>query len=559
MTTHTGLRLPGPLRYAVPISPNLDQHVQWHDESAGRVRAPASGPRTDTVPVPESPRLRAGARLRSFGDDWYHRLHVRPARLDLGNLLARQTRQVEIWNAHFTDQALTGLDASGTDGLIASGIVVPSAFAPLQSRWFTLEIDTAGPATIDARYVFHFASADVALVVVGRRVVVFGLRPNWREPLRESLEWLTDVLVADDGSEQRVRLREAPRRTFEWLASAEGRDMRLLDNLLWGWQGRVYCLPVWTDRWDLPAALPAGSAGITVPTAYADYHAGGLAILWRSPREYEAVEVLAVESGGITLARQTEAEWAAGTRVYPARLARLPAEQSVTRHTGRLAEVLLTFEVADPDGGPVVDAGPVYLGYPVLTTPCETSDPPDDQYVRRLLAFDHPTGRPVYADRATYPAVTQGYRWRVGTRAAIQAHRAWLGARAGRLVPCWAATWRQDFVQTRTLGAAAVTLAVQADGYRDLVAAHPARRHLLLRHRDGTVYCRRIVGAAELTADEDTLTLDSPIGREVAPGDLVMIAYLHLVRLAADRVELTWHTDALVETAVGLTALPSPP
>ena len=38
--------------------------------------------------------------------------------------------------------------------------------------------------------------------------------PNWNSPIKETLEWLTDVLQSPSGAEQRRALRLAPRRSF---------------------------------------------------------------------------------------------------------------------------------------------------------------------------------------------------------------------------------------------------------------------------------------------------------------------------------------------------------
>lgn len=41
-----------------------------------------------------------GELVGSFQDDLYNRIHITPARLDLGNIVSTQTAPVTIWNAY---------------------------------------------------------------------------------------------------------------------------------------------------------------------------------------------------------------------------------------------------------------------------------------------------------------------------------------------------------------------------------------------------------------------------------------------------------------------------
>ena len=52
---------------------------------------------------------------------------------------------------------------------------------------------------IEASCTFQFPDEAPTLSISGRRVVVFGLKPNWADGWLERLMWATDVLTARDG------------------------------------------------------------------------------------------------------------------------------------------------------------------------------------------------------------------------------------------------------------------------------------------------------------------------------------------------------------------------
>lgn len=72
-------------------------------------------------------------------------------------------------------------------------------------------------------------------------------KPNTASPLRERLEWLTDLQTARSGAERRLALRAAPRRVFTIEALLTAAERLLLTSSLdytlpayWGWPAGDY-------------------------------------------------------------------------------------------------------------------------------------------------------------------------------------------------------------------------------------------------------------------------------------------------------------------------------
>lgn len=563
MPTFPGFILPSSARQEPPTwsrSPELSECVPVtfpFDSSASSVVR--SGTRLDTQPVDELQLGLAGALLPAFGADWYHRIHILPSTIDLGNLVSPVERVLEVWNARFDAQMLNAIDEPGTDGLLLSGQPAPPlAFGPLQSRLYTLAASTLGAPVIDAAYRFVFSGGLTALLVVtGRRLVVFGMRPDWSQGITERLEWLTEVLEAYDGTEQRVRLRHLPRRSFEYEFLIEGRDAQVLDHLLFAWGARIYCLPVWTDISILAGEAAIGSTALTVQDVInSDYHAGGLAVLWLSNTRHEAVEILSIAGNTLTLKLPLAKSWPAGTRVFPARFARLDGEVAIARPTDTIAVGRCRFSIEDITAPAVADYGPEYQGYRVFDWRPDRSTDIEDMWRRKLSVIDYGTGVRAFDDESGAPLIGRTLTWLLTDRSKVTAFRGWLAARAGRANPCWLPTFESDLEVTRTVAATDAGIIVRNVGYARYIAANPLRRDIRLLTTAGTFY-RRITGANEVSESEELLSLDEPLYVTLEPEQILQVSYLELARLDQDAVELHWETDTAARVQLSTRTLRS--
>lgn len=508
-------------------------------------------------PVSTTPSAHTGYIATSFYDDYYNRIHIAPRTIDIGNLLNVQTRQATIWNAYLTPQALSSVTESGTEGINESGITAPTTFAPIEERTIQITVDTNGPATINAHYTFHFPAESPVLTVTGRRVVVFGYAPNWSEPVRERMQWATDVLVTQSGIEQRVGLRAVPRRTLEYALLTQDRHASArLETILLGWQARIYALPVWTERQDLAAALPAGSTVVPCATSNREFSPDGLATLWRGHDQHEAVEVASVGASSITLKRGTTQAWPAGTRLYPVRLARLPQRQPLRRETDQLLSGMVSFDLVDHPGFQPMDSGDSYAGYRVYAGRINWSDPVEVETVRQLAVLDYTTGAPWVDDLSGLATILKSWHWTFGSRAEIVAFRQWLAARDGRRVPFWSVSQGDDLEVAAPIGSSDMSVTVRNIGYARYIDGRADRRHLVLTTRAGMRYYRAITAASEIDADTESLAIDAPLGATLQIGDIASLRFLHLTRLESDEIEIEWHTLDVATCSATLRSLP---
>lgn len=542
------------------LTGDLDDYAAtWIGTLAYWASVPSPGAQllTTNYPVSTAPAAKSGAIARSYYDDYYNRVHVIPGTLDIGNLLSVQIRSVSVWNAWITPQALSAINETATTGLTESGIVAPTTFAPLEERAYSITVDTAGPAAIDALYTFVFPTESPTLAVTGRRVVVFGHPPNWAARVTEKLAWLTDVLIAQGGIEQRVGLRDAPRRALAYeLATLSRHQTNLLETMLLGWQSRLWAVPVWTERQDLAADLAIGSITIPCATASYEFAADGLALLWAAHDQHEAVEVLSVGGSSLTLKSATVAAWPAGTRLYPIRLGRMPARQKLTRETGHHVTGSVEFAFDDNPALAAVDSGTLYSGYYVYAGRTNWADPTEAEFVRQLDEIDYETGHAWVDDLSGLAAIVKSWHWLFKSRAEIVAFRGWLAARAGRRVPFWSISQAVDMEVIAPIGASDTAITIRNIGYQRFLDGRADRHHLAIRTTSGTLYYRMITGSTEIDAASEDLAIDSALGVLLNPADIESVRFMHLTRLETDAIEIDWHHLGVAECSTLLRSLP---
>ncbi len=491
-----------------------------------------------------------GVSVPTFRGDFYNRIHISPAALNLGNLVSEQERRVAVWNAFLTPQTLIDTPMEGGEGIeVTAPGALPLVFRPLQEREWILQISTDGPAIVGAVWTFQFAGLDAQVVTItGDRIVPWSFAPDWKDGILERLSWLTDVMASPTRAEQRRALRLSPTRSFEVRSLLEGSERSNFDLAVYSWGGRTWAMPVWPDIVWLRAAVSLGATAIACDTAGRDFADGGLALLraaaMENTRLYEVVEIDTVGPAGVTLARPTLQAWSRGSRLYPLRLAELTYQPQVRRMSDTTVEARYRFELVEPADWPAVMPTTMYRGWPVLEQAPEESEQLSADWERAQLVLESPTGFGRRTDTAATPATLQQHRWLLGGREAQGAYRSLLYALQGRLKSMWVPTFSSDLVAAAVIGAASTTIDIANVDYARFGAKRVGRRDIRIELHDGSAFHRRIDAATVIDFDTERLAIDAPLGVEVTPGRIRRISFLALCRLNVDSVEIQHSTDA---------------
>ena len=538
------------------ISTNLDNGLPWPPSwdaylSSGQTSSQVNS----TQPIDEPALSKLGVDGWGPNSTFYNRLIIDPAELDMGNLLTNQTRQIGVWNGFLSNKNLEAFQQFNSEGIaVTEPVATPYVMRPLEQLNYILSISTDGPPVIDATYTWTVDGVDYSAHAIGRRVVIWPYGPSWDSPVTETLSWLTNVLRSYDGSEQRRGLRTKPRRSFSYNFKTFRHESSRMENLLWGWQNRMYALPVWTDKAKLTSAQVAGDSLINLDTATFSFSTGGLAIMYLNNKVMEVIEIEAISSGTLSLVRPLESDWPKGAIVMPVVLGHLPTNVPLMRFTSQAVVGTLTFTL-DPATNdsyiPAQEPVVVYDGLEVITRQPNWKNSLSNGFDYMFDQLDQQTGAITWDSNEDFPRITRQYSWLLNGRQKIEDFRAMLGRRLGMRNAVYVPTWHDDFKVTRDMGAGDIGLTVLDNEFRLMVGADPARNHIMIRLKNGDIFYREILGVST-DGEDSVLILDSALDQAVAKDEFKSVHLLMRSRLATDQVNLVWRSGRVVEVDTSL-------
>jgi hypothetical protein len=494
----------------------------------------------------------SGAVVSSFKDDFYFRIHISPAVVDLGNILGEIEQTVIVWNAYFTGKQCSALDSENGDEIELTGESAPFTLLPLEEALYEAVIGTAGSASFETSYTWTFPDGEtVSVVFTGTRLALFSYPPN--RPWSEFLAWLTNIMTGHDGSEQRASARQAPRQYFQFDCQVGGAAaISKIDAKIHARHPYAWGLPIWGEQTLHTGTLSAAAESISISTAYADYRPGGLAAIWQSPDLFEVVSIDQVNELSLDLERPLNYTWTGRKLIMPVRVAIVDGEVVRSDRDPALATVSAEFQVIDN----IMLSGYVpedtYKGLPVLLSPSLfQGNAIPGKYTRKVNIIDFNTGTIQVDSWHTYDAFETARRSVFHNKAAVWNYRLFLHEMAGRRNLCWIPTRRNDLVLAADAGAADVNLTINSIGYaQNFGSDHALKNHLAFIRPDGTAEYRQITGASEGDPGEEIITIDSVLGETVTNAKF-KLSLMARHRQVSDRIEIQWIGPGRAESTTG--------
>ena len=504
----------------------------------------AQGPRNPFRITPANLWAIPGQQAPNFFDDFYNRIHVLPLKIDLQTIASSQTREVSVWNAYVKNSAtLDEISISQPAGIEITGEATPFSMNPLKEIFYNVTVGVSGPPNINVEILFDFSNvADpLPLVITGTRAVKFDIVPE--VPVTETWEWLSDLMVATDGSEQRVALRgEVPRIELSFKAVFDSKEQirRFYGDFLAA-VGRLW-LPEYQYTTRTTAKTTAGTNVLYYDNTKTDIRAGEY-VLIQTPSNAALVEVASLTVSGALLTSNMLFDIPTDSLIMPGSPALIDNQTALARYAvDDVAEVSFNARltrqrtVLTRTGSAV--SLPQFLGVPVVEKRPLADELVKDEVSTGQVSLDNQTGVQDIISRWDYSRIGGPRTFKVNRMYAPQEMDYWktvLAYARGQARKFWMPTFRQDLKVIVTPADAATNYTVEGTQYAEKVYSLPTHRYIEIETSSGT-HRTSIIGAS-ISGGNSVILFDPAVPTGAGWKVINRISYLLPVRINDDKIE----------------------
>lgn len=437
--------------------------------------------------------------LPSYGDDLFNHWLLVPARLDMGNLLTNQARDVEVANMFFTAQTIETVVNSGGGGISISGVpTLPASVNAFDSIIIHVSVSSSGPPNINGSIDFTFdGSAPVSLPLTGTRITMFPWQPDI--PVTETLEWATDVMISANDTEQRASILLAARQRIKMtVVYDEAVQWQRAHNVVFDWMPRVWGVPIWWEQRPLSAAAVSGQAFLNVNTASGDFRIGGLVmIIDTTDGTFEAFEIDTFTSGQINLTSLVQNDYAASAMVMPVRSGYLSSTPNGSRKLNNMESLSVEFLTLDNIDMSDTTGATMLNGRVLLDDPNASGNSLAETWSRDITVIDGKSGRVFQSTLIDRSRMHTKKGWELNSLADTWRIRKLLHSFRGNMNTFYLPTFRADFTLVEDITGGATSFRVLNNGYTQFVQSRVPMNYARLVFNDGTYLIRQITGSSE--------------------------------------------------------------
>ena len=481
---------------------------------------------------------------QSFFQDYYFRVHVSPLKLDLQTVASSQTRQFKVWNAWpFTNAQLSDVLVSNPVGIEITGQAVPYSMPPLKELTYDITVGTSGPPNINVEVQFDFSNVidPLPILITGTRAVKFDIVPE--VPVNETWEWLSDLMIATDGTEQRLALRgEMPRVELNLKVKFDSSEsIRRFYSDLASSIGRLW-IPEFQYATRTTAASASGSLQVYFDGTQTDIRAGDY-VLIQTPVAAMLVEIKTLNASGGLVSSALVADIPANSLIMPGSPALIDNQTSIDRYAvNQAAETTLICKMirqrsALTRTGSAVTL-PTFLGSPVVDKRPLADELVKDEVSTGQISIDNQTGLPDITSRWNYSRIGGPRTFKVNRIKAPDEMDYWKTVFAycrGQARKFWMPTYRDDMKLAVAPSDATMTYTIEGTQYAEKIWPIITHRYIEIETASG-IHRTQITGAS-VTGSNTIILLTTPLPTGAGWRSVSRISYLLPVRLNDDKVE----------------------
>ena len=394
----------------------------------------------------------------------------------------------------------------------------------------------------------------------GGDINIFPGVPNWRDRVRVSYEFKTDIITSGLGTEQRRAVRYYPRRYVEYTAHFNGESKLQLDYFMARGLADKTIIPEPSKYVVLTSTLGAGQRQVSYgnphlawpsPNSPPYWLRPGLPVLLVDGLRMETRLLSGFSFADLQFADESQVAFPVGTRVYPALQGYLRAEPKARRYTSDVTTLPIRFEV-DPGSAtevfPETSPGEMIGTREVFMKRPNWGNQVDVTYVYPREQEDYGFGATRSFKPYDFPSRIVQASFLGRDHREVQEVIEFFIRMRGRdrefLVPSW-----ENDVPFYAITGNGFAILIPGLMFGHTYKDSTVFRRIMLRMADGT-YHHHTVDFVETLPDTEFSVLwvreRLPV-EELTPQSLIGISWVFVVRFASDLLEIDWVTDSVAQ------------
>lgn len=358
-----------------------------------------------------------------------------------------------------------------------------------------------------------------------------------QSPALESIEYLTDILISYNGTEQSIPLRNAPRKFVSYSIPLQAIKDPAAFNLVYSEIRNKWAIPMWAEM-QLIEVVETDATVIACDTIPFSFYAPGLALIWQDPDNYQVLEITDIAVDSITI--ETPSREFTNAYLMPVRVGYING--SVSRPTSGYGSTFnISYNVDDlyteiPPAPASFLANDIYFEPTLLNNELLTTE-----FQRLMQVIDYETGKVTY--RSVWLNTRYASVYDVVTEGPVEAkvYRNFINRRQGKFRKFWMPTFENNLRLKETADTVVGTLKIHKDDYTE------QRNHVAIE-ADGVWTAHTLSAPTYPDANSAQFTLTPSLSKPTK--SINRISYLGLYRLDSDKIDMNWVGGTVMSSSV---------
>ncbi len=417
-------------------------------------------------------------------------------------------------------------------------------------------------AWLAAEAVLEDASPSGNVYVTGSRRPLSQPAVDWDSGYRVTYQYFTEILESRDGSEQRIALRETPRKTLEYKARLVGDARREFMDQLWVSQPAKFVHPEQSKVMFLDVPAKPGDTLLTLSEEPGDWVQPGTILVFGAGQTAELKSVAAREGGNaVRLRSPVMGNWPVDTEIFYATIGRYATSLTFGHQTDDVAQVQVTFEVTPTSEREFVSDAPriTFAGREVFDLDANWSESVSIAKSHAVEDLDFGRGITSRTIPVRFGAYTPTISVMLKSKSEAEYLRQFFGRQIGRQGEFWLKSPLAD-MRLRTDSAPGTNaIRVVGTAVRDVFESGITHNAVVILMEDGTSVFASVLSASTVAGFDTQFTLSTSFPNGLSVEEVDKVCWLTNARFGSDNLVIDWQTDDLASSKLAIISLRNQP